>query len=587
MYLYILHSNLLCMHMKKITLLTLLSLFTITIGFAQDITYKYRPTEFEFQEIRNDTIFPLKSVNQNNKTGFESKNPYPILFIHGLNSSSTTWDATTAYFDSQYSYTFGGRFDFCLNADGNNGTANLNIFPTAGADIAAFETTMINGDYYTLNFNVNTDGSIGSGALSNQSAIYKQGIAVKKAIERIMQLTGKNKVILVGHSMGGLASRQYLQNSNYWQPDAAHHVAKLLTLGTPHGGSNASDIGLGWFAGIDTKSEAIRDLKISYYYSGDAGRFLSGGIEVNNSSNMNEHLFGADFYNYDVNCSGNIGDNIVGLNQKPIDNMIDFSSVIGRITGGTTDGVVNEPQSIMDTYYTSLTYPTKFFYFNSTFDYIENHTELPGYYYEIMQGLDEPNFKELAYTINTNKVYNGFTTVQSVITTADQDFYKFSISGGTMTANVDITSITTTAMNASILDNSGNLIDTAVINSGNTLSFVRTLTPGDYFLKIVSTTPTNTNYQIPYNFVINTVLGTSENEINKVSFYPNPVKDILYLENIPASKATIYSLLGQQLEVKDIQTSSSSIDMSKYAKGIYLITLENENQTKTIKVIKE
>ena len=587
MYLYILHSNLLCMHMKKITLLTLLSLFTITIGFAQDITYKYRPTEFEFQEIRNDTIFPLKSVNQNNKTGFESKNPYPILFIHGLNSSSTTWDATTAYFDSQYSYTFGGRFDFCLNADGNNGTANLNIFPTAGADIAAFETTMINGDYYTLNFNVNTDGSIGSGALSNQSAIYKQGIAVKKAIERIMQLTGKNKVILVGHSMGGLASRQYLQNSNYWQPDAAHHVAKLLTLGTPHGGSNASDIGLGWFAGIDTKSEAIRDLKISYYYSGDAGRFLSGGIEVNNSSNMNEHLFGADFYNYDVNCSGNIGDNIVGLNQKPIDNMIDFSSVIGRITGGTTDGVVNEPQSIMDTYYTSLTYPTKFFYFNSTFDYIENHTELPGYYYEIMQGLDEPNFKELAYTINTNKVYNGFTTVQSVITTADQDFYKFSISGGTMTANVDITSITTTAMNASILDNSGNLIDTAVINSGNTLSFVRTLTPGDYFLKIVSTTPTNTNYQTPYNFVINTVLGTSENEINKVSFYPNPVKDILYLENIPASKATIYSLLGQQLEVKDIQTSSSSIDMSKYAKGIYLITLENENQTKTIKVIKE
>ncbi|MBC5834383.1 alpha/beta fold hydrolase [Flavobacterium sp. F372] len=573
--------------MKKTTLLTIFSLFSITIGVAQDILYKPRPAEFEFQEIRNDTIFPLKSVNQNNKLVFESKNPYPILFIHGLNSSSTTWDASTAYFDTQYGYTFGGRFDFCLNADGNNGTANLNIFPTPGADIAAFETTMINGDYYTLNFNVNTNGSIGTGALSNQSAIYKQGIAVKKAIERVMQLTGKNKVILVGHSMGGLASRQYLQNTNYWQPDNAHHVAKLLTLGTPHGGSNASDTGLGWFAGIDTKSEAIRDLKISYYYSGDVGRFLSGGIEVNDPNNMNEHLFGADFYNYDVNCSGNIGDNIIGLNQKPIDNYIDFSSVIGRITGGTTDGVVAEPQSIMDTYYTSLTYPTKFFYFNSGFDFIENHTELPGYYYEIMQGLDEPNFKELAYIVNTNKIYNGFTTLQSNPVNADQDFYKFTISGGTMTANVDITSITTSAMNASILDNSGTLIDTAVNNSGNTLSFVRTLTPGDYFLKVVSTTPTNTNYQTPYNFVINTTLGTYQNEINKVSFYPNPVKDILYIDNIAASKATIYSLLGQQLEVKDIDTSSSTIDMSKHAKGIYIITLENENQTQTIKVIKE
>ncbi len=75
--------------------------------------------------------------------------------------------------------------------------------------------------------------------------------------------------------------------------------------------------------------------------------------------------------------------------------------------------------------------------------------------------------------------------------------------------------------------------------------------------------------------------------MNTVSFYPNPVKDILYLDNIPASKATIYSLLGQQLEVKNMETASSSIDMSKYAKGIYLITLENENQTQTIKVIKE
>lgn len=575
------------MHMKKNTLITFLTLISLTIGYAQNITYKPRPAEFEFKEIRNDTIFPLKTVNKSSNLVFESKNPYPIIFIHGLNSSSSTWDATTAYFDTQYGYTFGGRFDFCLNADGNNGTANLNVYPTAGADIAAFETTMINGDYYTLNFNVNTDGSIGTGALSNQSAIYKQGIAVKKAIERVMQLTGKNKVILVGHSMGGLASRQYIQNTNYWQPDAAHHVAKLLTLGTPHGGSNASDTGLGWFAGIDTKSEAIRDLKISYYYSGDAGRFLYGGIEVNNSSNMNEHLFGADFYNYDVNCNGSIGDNVVGLNAKPIDNMIDFSSVIGRITGGTTDGVVAEPQSIMDTYYTALTYPTKFFYFNSTFDFIENHTELPGYYYQIMQGLDEPNFKELAYVVNTNKVYNGFTTIQSNPIDADQDFYKFTISGGTMTTSIDITSINTSVMNASVLDSSGNLINTTVTNSGTSLSFVRTLAPGNYFLKIVSTTPTNTNYQTPYNFVINTTLGSSDNNVNKVTFYPNPVKDILYLENIPASKATIYSLIGQQLEVFNISTTTSSIDMTKFAKGIYLITLENENPMQTIKVIKE
>ena len=103
--------------MKKITLLTLFSFLSISIGYAQEITYKSRPTAFEFQEIRNDSVFLLKSVNQTNKLVFESKLPYPIIFIHGLNSSSTTWDASTAYLDSQYSFTFGGRFDFCLNAD--------------------------------------------------------------------------------------------------------------------------------------------------------------------------------------------------------------------------------------------------------------------------------------------------------------------------------------------------------------------------------------------------------------------------------------------------------------------------------------
>lgn len=87
---------------------------------------------------------------------------------------------------------------------------------------------------------------------------------------------------------------------------------------------------------------------------------------------------------------------------------------------------------------------------------------------------------------------------------------------------------------------------------------------------------------------ITTTLSSSNFTLdNKVGFYPNPVNDILYLDNISASKAKIYSLLGQQLEVKDIDTSSSTIDLSKYAKGIYIITIENENQTQTIKVIKE
>lgn len=475
--------------MKKTTFFVLLFVFSSSIINAQNEIYKPRNAEFEFFDYSNDTLpVPLKTpILNTNERVTASKLPYPILFIHGLNSSSETWNTTTNYFDSQYGLTFGGRFDFCLSADGNHGLANTNFYPTSGADIAAFETTtMQNGDYYYVNFDVNINGSIGTSVYSNQSAITKQGVAVKKAVERVLQLTGKDKVILVGHSMGGLASREYIQNSYNWQPDGQHHVAKFLTLGTPHGGSNASDIGLGWIIGMETHSEALRDLKITYYYSGDPSRYLFGGVEVNNSSNMNEHLFGADYWNIDVNCNGSIGNTIVGINQKPIDNLIDFSSVIGRITGGTTDGVVIEPSSDLNNFYPNLTYPCKIFYFNSTFDFIENHTELPGEYYQILQGLDEPNFKELAYKIATNTDYRGFTTVQASGATIYDDFYKFTVTDN-VNASVSISSIATSSMNATILNNLGNPVGVSQNNSGATLDFTRVLSPGDYYLKISST----------------------------------------------------------------------------------------------------
>ena len=576
--------------MNKITLVASFAfLFISSIGFSQNqrIEFKPRPAEFEYFEYRNDSIFPLKTPIDNSASRvFESKLPYPIIFIHGLNSSSETWNDATDYYDTQYSFTYGGRFDFCLNADNNNATTNKNFFPTAGADIAAFESFVQNGDYYYVNFNVNPNGSVGTTVLSNQSAVAKQGAAVKVAVQRVMAVTGKDKVILVGHSMGGLASREYIQNSYNWQADNQHHVAKFLTLGTPHGGSNASDIPGSFLTGTETRSEALRDLKITYYYSGEPSRFLFGGIEINNSSNMNEHLFGPDYWNIDVNCNGTIGDNIVGLNQKPIDNIIDFSCVLGRINGSSSDGVVTETSGTLGNYFTGtgLTYPIKYFYYTSIG--IENHTALPSQYYEIMQGLDEPNVKELSYRISTNKDYIGYTTVQNP-TGADNDFFKFTIADN-VNAVVSVTSIVTSSINGTILNSAGTAVGASQNNSGNTLSFTRTLTPGDYFLRLTSTSPTSTNYQTPYQFNITTTLSTGDNSFASFTYYPNPVKDILHLDNISLTKASIYSLLGQLIETKSFENSTSNtLDLASLESGIYLIVLENDLEQKTIKVIKE
>lgn len=57
-------------------------------------------------------------------------------------------------------------------------------------------------------------------------------------IESIVRETGRDKLILIAHSMGGLVSRQYLQ---------AHgdgRVGQLITLGSPHRGTRLAKIAL-------------------------------------------------------------------------------------------------------------------------------------------------------------------------------------------------------------------------------------------------------------------------------------------------------------------------------------------------------
>ncbi len=58
-------------------------------------------------------------------------------------------------------------------------------------------------------------------------------------IERLLAATGAARVVLVGHSMGGLVARAYLARRG---PD---RVAALITTATPHHGSKLARLGLG------------------------------------------------------------------------------------------------------------------------------------------------------------------------------------------------------------------------------------------------------------------------------------------------------------------------------------------------------
>lgn len=62
---------------------------------------------------------------------------------------------------------------------------------------------------------------------------------VSQRIEDVCSATGAQRLILVGHSMGGLVARAYLRQAG------PARVARLVTLGSPHHGSKLAILGIG------------------------------------------------------------------------------------------------------------------------------------------------------------------------------------------------------------------------------------------------------------------------------------------------------------------------------------------------------
>ena len=86
-------------------------------------------------------------------------------------------------------------------------------------------------------------------------------------------------------------------------------------------------------------------------------------------------------------------------------------------------------------------------------------------------------------------------------------------------------------------------------------------------------------------------LGNSNvTEQNDLVNFPNPVKDklnIIIPESQIGNQATIYSLLGKELNSYILNNMQTILDVSAYQNGIYLLKIESSSGTKTYKIIKE
>lgn len=590
--------------MKTKLLLFTMLFGTLMISNAQENKFqsKSRPLDFEYLSapdslgIRHQLKTPNVS-SRNSLTG-AIKIPYPIIFIHGLDSDANVWNATTNFMDTNYNFTFGGRLDFNLNNDNSNYTSNKLFWSSSGpqgADIAQWNTTLVNGDYYFLNFAVGSDGSFGPSnlssinVLSNEAAIAKQGVALTRAIQQVMDITGRDKVILMGHSMGGLCAREYLQNpSNWTEPNINHHVAKLITTGTPHGGYTGANL---FVTGINSSSEAYRDLRTEYSNS-NLGVFLSGGIE----STLN---IGSSYHNNDINCNGinNDGTLIQGLNFKSLPtSTVDFAYIMGNCTNCFVsqgqilgDGIVRLVNANLSNFQTLPSPKNEFVYTASAV--VEIHSILPQQTYENMQGLDEPNEYNLAYGIELGKIYKGFITVQPVGGYPnDWDDYKFTIPGNgnqiLTISNSSTNSLAVRIYNTS-LQQQGQVYSVPT----GTSQYSFPLTAGQYFLEI-NGTPTSTSYLYPYTFTLSSSLSNPDfTSLNSLKIYPNPTSSKVFFDNTNSNfnDVFIFNYLGQEVGKSKFSefANNQEIDLTSFASGVYVLKFSNQETSQSVKIIKD
>jgi pimeloyl-ACP methyl ester carboxylesterase len=141
---------------------------------------------------------------------------FPILFVHGFCSSSDTWTVMT----SSLSGVNPARY----------GTAVTRL--TASTSFPGQDATR---KLFTIDFLGPTGGADPREAA--QVSIAAKAIELKRVINEIKRITGQPKVIVVGHSLGGLVARWYIQRGAGTAPYEGD-VAALATIDSPHLGTN-------------------------------------------------------------------------------------------------------------------------------------------------------------------------------------------------------------------------------------------------------------------------------------------------------------------------------------------------------------
>jgi Secretion system C-terminal sorting domain/Metallo-peptidase family M12 len=124
---------------------------------------------------------------------------------------------------------------------------------------------------------------------------------------------------------------------------------------------------------------------------------------------------------------------------------------------------------------------------------------------------------------------------------------------------------------------------------------VKPLTSGDvYSCVLTDGSGCHTAENATSNFVTITIMPTpcalsvNDFEISALQLFPNPVNDLLqisYKDKI--TSLSLYTVLGQEIIKKGVNTNKTTLDMTSLSKGAYFLRLSSGEASQVVKVVKE
>lgn len=92
---------------------------------------------------------------------------------------------------------------------------------------------------------------------------------------------------------------------------------------------------------------------------------------------------------------------------------------------------------------------------------------------------------------------------------------------------------------------------------------------------------------LPLPVTVNIILGTNNINNSTLTYYPNPVNDLLYVKaSIEIDAISVYNMIGQKIYEKNLGDLNAIINMSSFPDGNYILYIKSEEKTDSVLIIK-